>query len=176
MSNIYAAPTADLTDEASTSETIFLAMNGRIGRVRWIAYMSAMYLLVSVALVVLALAGQGSPQFQKTIPLISMLLTFAGFVLVSRRRLQDLDMGNLALVLSVIPFINLYFFFMMIFKRGDDFRNEYGPVPAPNNRSVLLLAWILPGIMMIGIVAAIALPAYQNYVTKARAAAPAQQR
>ena len=77
---------------------------------------------------------------------------------------------------STISVINLYFFFIMIFKRGDDFGNEYGPVPAPNNRSVILLAWIFPAIMILGFVAAIALPAYQTNMVKARAAAPTQQR
>jgi uncharacterized membrane protein YhaH (DUF805 family) len=176
LSNIYAAPNADLTDEVGASETIFFSVNGRIGRVRWIGYMSAMYLLVSLAIVALTFAGQSSQQFQTIVPLLSTLVMFAAFTLVCRRRLQDLGMGNLALVLGFIPFINLYFFFMMIFKRGDDFGNEYGPVPAPNNRSVFLLAWLIPGFMIIGIVAAIALPAYQNYMTKARTAAPTQQR
>jgi uncharacterized membrane protein YhaH (DUF805 family) len=176
LSNIYAAPNADLTDEASSSETILFSVNGRIGRVRWIGYMSAMYLMVSLALGVVSVAGQGSQQFQKIVPLFSMLVMLAAFILVCRRRLQDLGMGNLGLVLGFIPFINLYFFFMMIFKRGDDFGNEYGPTPAPNNRSAILLAWILPGIMIIGIVAAIALPAYAKYMDKARAEAPTQQR
>jgi uncharacterized membrane protein YhaH (DUF805 family) len=177
LSKIYAAPNADLTDEASSSETVFFAVNGRIGRVRWIGYMSAMYLLVSLAIGVLAaLASLGGMQDLKFVPLFSMLAMFAAFMLVCRRRLQDLGMGNLALVLGVIPFINLYFYFMMIFNRGDDFANEYGPTPAPNNRSAILLAWILPGIMIIGIVAAIALPAYSKYMDKARAEAPTQQR
>ncbi len=176
MSNIYAAPNADLSADLSTSDTRLFEINGRIGRVRWIAYISAMYLLVSLLIGFFAVASSASRPIQDVVPLLTSLLLFAGFITICRRRLQDLGLGNWFLLLGIVPFVNLYFFFMMIFKRGDDGANEYGPAPAPNNRSVHLLAWIFPIFMMIGIVAAIALPAYQKYVIKARAAEAAQQR
>jgi Tfp pilus assembly major pilin PilA len=40
----------------------------------------------------------------------------------------------------------------------------------PNTRAVKILAWVFPAFFVLGIVAAIALPAYQQYVMRAKAA------
>jgi hypothetical protein len=47
------------------------------------------------------------------------------------------------ILMALIPFINLYFFFMMVFKRGDDFENEHG-LPRANDLVAHLLAWSFP--------------------------------
>ncbi len=91
------------------------------------------------------------------------------YIIMCRRRLHDLGTTPWLMLLSIVPVINLYFFFMMIFKRGDEFANEYGPKPEPNDRAAYLLAWLFPGIFLVGILAAIALPAYKDYSDRAKA-------
>ena len=57
-----------------------------------------------------------------------------------------------------------------IFKSGTKGRNRFGAPPPPNGMGVLIGAWLLPVITVLGILAAVALPAYQGYTTRAKAA------
>jgi Tfp pilus assembly protein PilE len=50
--------------------------------------------------------------------------------------------------------------------------NRFGNPPPPNTLGAILLALVLPLIAIIGIIAAIAIPAYMDYVERAREAAP----
>ena len=65
----------------------------------------------------------------------------------------------------MVPFFALY----LLFAPGNADANEYGPPPGPNSIGVKLLAWIPALFFIIGIVAAIAIPAYSGYSAKARA-------
>lgn len=173
MSNVYAAPTADLGSEEEFTDTRAFAINGRIGRVRWIAYVSGLMVLASfVAGLAMGALSLAIPQLMIWVPLANTLAMLAVLLLVSRRRLQDLGLGPLFLVAGFIPFLNLYLFFMLIFKRGDEGANEYGPAPAPNTRWVHVLAWLFPGLMVLGMVAAMLLPKYDQQRTSERAVAP----
>jgi hypothetical protein len=55
-----------------------------------------------------------------------------------------------------IPLVNLYFLFLMVFKRGDDGSNDYGLPPAPNTPGMEAMAAIVPTILVLGLVAVIA--------------------
>ena len=57
---------------------------------------------------------------------------------------------------------------------GTDGPNRFGAPTPPNSVGVLIAAWAMPVIMIIGVVAAIALPAYQDY--QKRAAGQVQKR
>lgn len=151
MSNVYAAPNASLsTIEAPGTGTRILAWNGRIGRVRWIVYTSVMWYLVSiVGAMITELAWPASKTLIVSLPTLIGIVMMAVLAPISRRRLQDMGLGWPSLVLAVIPFLNLYFFFLMVFKRGDEGDNAYGPVPSPNNLPLKLAAAILPSIAVI---------------------------
>jgi hypothetical protein len=58
---------------------------------------------------------------------------------------------------------------VFVFKAGTPGRNVYGDPPPPNTAGVKVLALLLPVVFVLGIVAAIAIPAYQHYVERARA-------
>lgn len=164
LSNIYAAPNAQLSDTYidTVVETGFFALHGRIGRLRYVAYATAMYFLsvlaISVLMIPLAIAGisqQGAPSWVTTI-LMGVLI--AGFAIIARRRLHDLGMSGWFILCNFIPFVNLYFGLIMLFKRGDEGGNEYGSQPSPNTTGVKILAFSLPVIAIIGIVAAMIIP------------------
>lgn len=170
MSNVYAAPRANLVESVEASNPNFLATNGRIGRVRWLAYVSAMYVIFSIAIGGLGfLLASRMTWLGPWIPMINSIVVIMMLLLYSRRRLQDLGFGPLFLLIGFVPIVNLYMVYLMLLKRGDAGSNKYGLAPAPNNRAVCWIAALFPGIFVLGIVAAIALPAYKSYSDKARA-------
>lgn len=173
MSNVYEAPSANFSTSDTATETTMFALNGRIGRVRFIAYSSALWILGSIAIgVLMSLIMLINSDAAATASMIMPLAIWIVPALVARRRLHDLGLSALYLLGVLIPFINLYFVFILLFKRGDEGGNEFGPEPAPNDRTAYWLAFTFPLIAAVGILAAIALPAYQSYTKAARAKGP----
>jgi uncharacterized membrane protein YhaH (DUF805 family) len=172
-------PQSELTDPVSkeTYTPKFFALDGRIGRVRYLAYsigagllmMPVMILLVGMSAFTGALTDSagGGGLFGA---LIAYGLSFAVTVILARRRLHDLGKTAWLGLLLFVPFVNFIVALWMLFAAGDAQANEYGPPPGPNTKGVIILAWILPVIFVVGILAAISIPAYQDYVNKARAA------
>ena len=65
----------------------------------------------------------------------------------------------------IVPLLNLMFFFIP----GTKGTNRYGAPPPPNTLAVKILAWLMLVFFVVGIAAAIALPAYSDYAKRARA-------
>ncbi len=175
MMNPYAAPRAEVSDvygdEAGVQPVKLWTAKGRIGRARFLAYTLYSYLLFIVAAFVLGaiigLAGLGRSQgaIYGVVALLSIpYLIF--YVLTAIQRTHDMDWSAWMLLLALIPLVGL----IWLFKGGTDGRNRFGAPPPPNGLGVLIGAWLMPVIFGLGILAAIALPAYQGYVTRAKAA------
>ena len=77
--------------------------------------------------------------------------------------------GWLSLI-SLIPLGVLVFWFVP----GTPGENDYGKRPPPNTTGAVVLACLLPFFVIVGIVAAVAIPAYQQYAEQV-AEAPGQQ-
>ncbi len=176
--NPYAAPAANVLDAVSGDErdtefrlNLFSA-EGRIGRVRYLGYSIGLTLLlyaVGAALIGLAFAvlGEGAGST------IAILLAVVGYillmviqVLLTIKRAHDFDSSGWMSLLMLVPLANLVFLFIP----GTKGRNRYGSRTAPNGTGAILLACILPLVAVIGILAAIAIPAYHDYSQRARAA------
>ena len=172
------AAVADIDREANEVQEVNLwSSNGRIGRVRYIAYLVAGYLLL---ILVGMLGGAiGAMAHSSIAPMVLVGIFGLGYfvwtILMLIQRTHDMGWTGWAALLTIIPFVALIWFF----KAGTPGANPYGAPPPPNTRSVKILAWIFPAIFLIGIAAAIALPAYQGYVMRAKAvqmqAQPPQQ-
>ncbi|MEY4563507.1 MAG: hypothetical protein RLZZ618_2784 [Pseudomonadota bacterium] len=163
-SNPYLPPNAAVEDVQSQSgETQPIKMwsaTGRIGRLRFLAYNIGGALIAGVVANIVT-AGMG--------PIAGLLvqLPYLVFmVLISIQRSHDMNWTGWTCILSLIPIVN----FIWIFKAGTPGDNLYGPPPPPNTAGVKVLAWMLPVIALLGILAAVSLPAYQAYTEKARAA------
>ena len=63
----------------------------------------------------------------------------------------------------LVPLANLIFLFIP----GTDGPNRFGAPTPPNSVGVLIGAWLLPAFFVVGIVAALALPAYLEYRKRA---------
>jgi len=168
--NPYAPPTAQVQDLDSAFDEYqavrLWPASGRIGRLRFLGYSMGAYLVFAVLIgISTALAGASAA--------LSVLLTIVGFIfyffvvaLLTIQRSHDMDMSGWMSLLALIPLVGLYW----IFKGGSPGANRFGAPPPPNTTGVKILAWLLIIIPVIGILAAVAIPAYQQYTVRANAA------
>lgn len=85
------------------------------------------------------------------------------------QRLHDLNHSGWMCLLMFIPLVNFFFMLYVIFARGTQGSNNYGLRPPPNKTwhwIFGLIGPILGAVVMVGILAAIALPAYQDYTER----------
>jgi uncharacterized membrane protein YhaH (DUF805 family) len=174
VNNPYTATASDLTQVASTDDTYLPSLwsvNGRIGRVRYLAYANAMSFIVFGIIAVGAVLMAASPMLGMAVIGLTYLAMIPASLIIGRRRLHDLGRSGWFLLLFLVPLVNIGVGLWMLFGAGNEGSNEYGPAPAANTTGVLVLAWgALVLSALIGIGAAVAIPAYQAYVLKSRAA------
>jgi uncharacterized membrane protein YhaH (DUF805 family) len=158
--NPYRAPAAAVADAGETTQPVRLfSTSGRIGRARYIAYGFGIYLL-SVFLGVLAAQLLGETG--------AMLVTAAWIamgvlgVMLTIQRCHDFNMSGWLALLIVLPVANLVFLFIP----GTDGPNRFGAPTPPNTIGVLIVAWLIPGVVIAGMITAIALPAFQAYLQR----------
>ena len=177
--NPYESPLTSegLTQLDSYKPKIF-SVKGRIGRLRYLAY-SMLYNFILMFLVgimsailipVLANNESGEPGVAMTIVMILFYVpVILTFFIVARRRLHDLDRTGWLTLLMIVPIINALFGLYLLFGPGSPQTNKYGPPPQANTALEIIIGLIAP-IVIIGILAAVAIPSYQQYVEKAKQA------
>lgn len=167
--NPYAAPRAPVADvdarEHGVQPVKLFSARGRVGRLRYFSYSIAGYLVTGIAAFVLSISMAAAGQ-SAAIGVLTLIPYFIFIVLLTLQRSHDMNWTGWTAPLAFIPVVGL----VWLFKSGTQGVNRFGSPPPPNTLSVKILAWILPGIAFVGIVAAIALPAYQQYVQRAKAA------
>jgi uncharacterized membrane protein YhaH (DUF805 family) len=167
--NPYRTPTAAVGDYAEEyGEVRVFSSAGRIGRVRYIGYSIGFTILVGLIGGVLGaiLGGAGMAQLAKPFGLLVGFSALAIQMLLTIQRCHDFNANGWLCLVALIPLVNLMFWFVP----GTDGPNRYGPPPPPNSAGAVALALILPLIFVIGIMAAISIPAYKSYTDRARAA------
>jgi uncharacterized membrane protein YhaH (DUF805 family) len=163
-SNRYAAPRAAVSDIEGTQEYQEIRMwsaSGRLGRLRYLAYATGAYLVaVAIAAALAAVLGES---LGAILAVLVYIATLVFSVLVSIKRSHDMDWSGWMVLLTLIPFVGL----IWLFKRGSDGTNSYGAPPPPNTTGVKILGLVLPILFVVGILAAIAIPAYAEYTRRA---------
>jgi uncharacterized membrane protein YhaH (DUF805 family) len=165
VSNPYSAPRSEVADVTGAQEFQPVRMwsaGGRIGRLRYLAYTMGASLAVGfVAGAATALLG---PTIGTAIALIAYvpLLVFGVFIMIQRS--HDMDWSGWMILLALIPLVGL----IWIFKPGTAQGNRFGAPPPPNTLGVKILACLFPVFVVLGIAAAIAIPAYDDYVQRAQ--------
>lgn len=161
--NLYGAPKAAVSAEAVETQPVkVFSVSGRIGRARYIAYGIGFYLLITIVGTVLAaLLGQAG-----VIALVLMwvALLVIGFMLTIQR-CHDFNTSGWLSLLVLVPLANLIFWFIP----GTDGVNRYGAPTPPNSAWVIVGVCVVPVLFVFGgILAAVAIPAYQDYTHRAR--------
>lgn len=156
------APVGKTLPEHSTLKPF--GFQGRIGRLRYLAW-SLVLMAAGFGLFLLA-----SMTFIFSNVLVSILaVAFTiGFIIVAiqigSQRLHDMGWSGWFMLLHLVPVIGSLFPFALLLVPGNEGANKFGPPQPPNSRSVKILAalWLL--VPVLGILVAIALPAYQQYL------------
>jgi uncharacterized membrane protein YhaH (DUF805 family) len=168
--NPYAAPEATVRDvmeeEVMFQPVKIFSPQGRVGRLRFVAYGIAAYLLVMLVGGIGGFVGAATKSdILGTVILWGGLAAyFVYLILITIQRSHDMDWSGWTGIAAFIPFVGL----IWLFKGGTPGVNRFGAPPPPNTLGVKILAWILPVIAIIGIVAAIAIPAYSGYAKRAQ--------
>jgi uncharacterized membrane protein YhaH (DUF805 family) len=167
--NPYTTPTANVTDpDEEYGEIKVFSASGRLGRVRYIGYSVGLPILIGLLVGILAGAIGAFAGKAAVLPIIVVGYgaIFVVLILMTIQRAHDFNTSGWLALVVIVPLANLIFWFIP----GTDGENRFGRKTPPNGTGVILLACIIPLIFVIGIVAAIAIPAYQDYVQRARAA------
>lgn len=170
--NPYAPPQAAVADvDAAATEVGELRLwssRGRVGRLRFLAWLTGANLLVGLfnSVQVAALTDLHMPLLSTVLVWTATAAFFIFGVLTAMQRSHDMDWSGWSVFAMLIPFVA----FVWVFKGGTRGSNRFGAPPPPNSTGVKLLGVLFPVVVVIGIVAAIALPAYQDYAKRARAA------
>ena len=170
----YSPPRAAVRDKQSAyGEVKIFSARGRIGRVRYLAYSfgSIMAGLLILAVLMGIIAAAAGPAAAFTVYIAGIIALVVVGVLFGIQRLHDLDKSGWLYLVMLIPLVGAFFSFYLIFAPGTKEMNRFGNPPPPNSGGVVLAAWLIPVFfMLIGILAAIAIPQYQKYVEKAKQA------
>ena len=140
--------------------------SGRMGRLRMLAYGAALYVaffLVSGGLGLVTGMTQ-SPNATVVVGIVAFAFYLVGATLILIQRSHDMNLSGWWSIAAMIPLVGL----VWMFKGGAPGANRCGPPPPPNGWGVRVLALVVPAVMVIGIVAAIALPAYMDYTKRAQ--------
>ena len=172
--NPYSTPDAalDTRQEAQYQPKIF-SFNGRIGRMRYLAYGIGVNLVLTAVVLPLigASAAMGGDPTTSLLGMVAIgifyLATIVVSVMFAKRRLNDLNRSGWWFLLFIIPIVNLLLAIYLVFCPGTDGSNSFGPAPVANSIGVMILGWLMPVVFILGIVAAIAIPSYQSYIAGA---------
>lgn len=164
----YATPQAAVGEELPEfGELEVFSIEGRIGRLRYLAW-SLVLMLAGLALFGVASMGLA---ISEIVGGILLVIAGIGLALVGMQigvqRLHDIGWSGWLWLLNLVPVVGGVFALLMLVVPGITGANRFGPPPPPNSRAVKLLAllWLL--VPVLGILAAIAVPAYQDYRTRA---------
>ena len=165
--NPYSAPDAALdTGQDELYQPKIFSFNGRIGRLRYLAYGIGVNFLLTLVMIPLggALGFMGGDPTTSMVGIVGIgvfyIVTIVISVMFAKRRLNDLNRSGWWFLLFLIPIVNLLFAIYILFFPGTDGDNNFGPAPVANSIGVLILGWMFPVLMILGIAAAVIVPQF----------------
>jgi uncharacterized membrane protein YhaH (DUF805 family)/Tfp pilus assembly protein PilE len=173
MSNPYQTPTGQLQtdDDQAYGEVSFFNPSGRLNRLRYWAHgMTMAIAFYAVIIAGVLLMGQGSMFVGGAILAVGYIAMLVFSFIIVIQRLHDLNKSGWMSLLMLVPLANIYLIVLVIFFKGTPGRNNYGLQTPPNKTWHWIMAFSFPVLMIVvGIIAAISIPAYQDYVERSQA-------
>lgn len=167
----YSTPKAEVGETTPMfGELKVFTVNGRIGRVRYLGWSMAMILIGILAYGIAAGVMTALPILGGILMIPLAIAAVAVSVMIGVQRLHDIGWSGWLWLLNFVPVVGSVFALLMLVVPGTQDANRYGPPPPPNSGGVIALAWSCLLVPLLGILAAIALPAYQGYVERAEQA------
>ena len=165
----YSPPRSEVGDSLPEYGTLkVFTTDGRIGRVRYLGWSMGMMLLAMLAYGISAGLMLASPILGGILMIPLVIAAVVISVMIGVQRLHDIGWSGWLLLLNLVPLVGSVFAILMLVVPGTQGANRYGAPPPPNSRGVIALAWSALVVPIIGIVAAISIPAYQDYVDAAQ--------
>lgn len=161
--NPYAAPQADVRDITATEyqKIRVFSPQGRIGRLRYLVYAYGISYAISL---IMAVVMAAAPGMATPVTVLGYLLMLVSIILIGMKRSHDMNWSGWTVLLTLIPFVAL----IWLFKAGTDGANRFGNPPPPNSTAIKIFGFLIPILFIVAVVAAIAIPAYQDYVQRAQ--------
>lgn len=167
----YSTPKSEVAETLPEyAELKVLSINGRIGRVRYLGWSMGMMLIAMLAYAIAVGAMAISPIVGGILMVPLVIAAVVVGVMIGVQRLHDLGWSGWLWLLNLVPLVGTVFALLMLVVPGTQGANRYGPPPPPNSRGVIVLAWSCLLVPILGILAAISIPAYQDYVERAQGA------
>lgn len=168
--NPYQSPKSEVAELTEGFQPVrVFSTSGRIGRVRYIAYSVGLTFLIGLLSgIVSALLGVKSGGGGQLLFVITWGLILVVALMLTIQRCHDFNTTGWLSLLALIPLVNLIFWFIP----GTDGPNRFGLKTPPNSVFTVAVACIVPALFVIGIVAAIAIPAYVDYAKRAATQGP----
>lgn len=175
--NPYDTPQSTVADAGSDEfgDVGLFALGSRIGRVRYLGYSMAISLMVWVVFTVFGLVT-ALTQSQTAAAVLGILIFLLAIpisifgIILMVRRIHDFDNSGWLALLMFVPVANFILGLLLLVLPGTEGRNRFGAKPPPNTTGVVVLASLVPvSIIFSGILAAIAIPAYNQYIQTAKA-------
>jgi len=165
-----AAATSYATPKAAVAEALpefgelkAFTTDGRIGRLRYLAWSMV---LVFACLPLFAIAGGFMMASEilggLLIAVVGIAFAVVG-IMIGVQRLHDIGWSGWLLLITLVPAVGSVFSLLMFIIPGSTEANRFGPPPPPNSKAVKVLAALWLAVIVLGIVAAIVLPAYMGF-------------
>lgn len=168
----YAPPSANVAEELPEYADLRpFGVEGRIGRLRYLAWSISLMAAAMAVFGVVAIGFQLSEVFGAIIGVLALVAMAVVSVQIGVQRLHDIGWSGWLLLVNLVPVVGSVFSIIMLVVPGSAAANRFGPPPPPNSTAVKVLSalWLLVPVVF-GILAAIAIPAYQDYTERAQAA------
>jgi len=154
--NPYQPPDAPLEKRTDSrrAQVRILSLSGRIGRVRYIAYSTGLWILAYLVLAVaVGVVERSSGTAAGGDALAVLAATFVAVMTLALtiQRCHDFDVPGWLAPLGLIPVVNLSFWVIP----GTDGTNRYGPQTSPNPLWTVILACMSAVISLAGLVAGV---------------------
>lgn len=167
----YATPKAQVAEQLPEfGELKVFGVTGRIGRVRYLAWSAVVFFAALGLYLIAAMAMAVSPVVGGILMVAIIIPAVVISVQIGVQRLHDIGWSGWLLLVNLIPVVGSVFALIMLVVPGTADANRYGPPPPPNSTGAKVLAftWLL--VPILGILAAIAIPQYQQYIERAEEA------